>query len=677
MCGRQVNSLTFQSIQALTCTPSGETQNMKPRKPQKQKLRWAALPTPLFLLVAVTGACVARDFNPSDNETQSTKALAELFPNPAERRKFEAINLKLWNALEPFNCKSCHSTPKSPGWETTKMPYWDFWKSSVFTHLDLVDKEVSEVKPTNFRLYRLLSGEMNPMMPPKQNGGRSDADATLLNALDGTQTENFEKLVSGPTQCNGASSATECLNKVRNALGESPIYTNSRGVCFDKTRLGQLANIDSLCSVFDEYAKAVGSFRGTLKDSLTAWGGVATTAGKINHYDKIEGEIVEEQSTGGDGGTVVGGDTGGTPSGGALKERFLFSTPGSTTISYYTRVAPDDSAIAITQSGTEKYVPKVISLSDFSQQKRLNNVSYDAVYTPDYSLAKRKGFIHGARGFLGTELQKVYGFFAPGTNGEPIRSITFDDISGYGSVALITQKNASQIAPRWKKVWENKGDYYLLMGKRWRWAAIRAVADGNGATKDVIALGDPQASLPGGTATGSPVCSKLTDSTGRNDTGVAFAESMLSGDGRFISLNSNKDNALLIVNTKNCAIEHAPTLQNKYMQGGKAAFSMDGEYIVFHAFGANGLSAADNGLAADGAIRNLANSGRIANIFVYSVSKKKTVQLTNYTTANAAVAWFPNFNGNSSKLYYHRHRPGKSASEVLVIDNPLAAFNAQ
>lgn len=614
----------------------------------------------LLTLIAVPSCRSGDDEQTGSEEAASTKALAELFASPADRAKIEVITRKLWEGLEPHGCMSCHSTSQGPGWENMKMPYFDFWKSAIVVHLDLVDTEVSQVAPTNFKLYRQLSGDVAPVMPPRNHGLRSEPGALVLDAVEGFASDDLSRLANATADCQDAST---CRAAVVKALGEAPVFTNRRGVCIDNSRL-QRTRAPSLCEAFSDLSKFIATWKETPKKGAEAWLEVVKKAARINHYDSDEGVIADDSNaSSGASGPVVAG-SGGTVVG---KGRVLFAMPGDSTISFYTRVAPDDTALALTETGPQKFAPKIVDLSRVDRQIRLSNINYDPTFSPDYSLATKTGFVVGARGFNLSETAKIYSFFTPGTNGNPIFSATFDEISGYGSVAHITQANASQVADRWKKIWESQGDYYVLMGKRWKWTAFKTVVGANG-TEGIKILTERAVGLPGGSGVASPVCDRVTDATGRGDTAVAFAESMLSGDGRFIALNSQMDGALILVNTKTCAIEHAPSIQGKPLQGSKAAFSMDGDLVAFHAWGETGLSPAQNGMANNGAIRNLANAGRISNIFVYDTRTKQTRQITDYKTRDKTVAWFPNFNGDASKLYYHRHRADQSASEVLVIE---------
>lgn len=651
------------------------------RKTRAERGRHAPFQVLVALLLGAQAlSCQSREvgLNEGGSEELSTQALRQLIPDASKRKVAEQITHNLWLAMQPYGCRSCHSTPQGEGWENAKYPYWDFFKSSVYSHLDLLDPEVSKIKAPNFRLYRMLSGEVAPVMPPRAAAEGADAQASLLHLVKGFDDRHMREVANRVSAAKGSAcpkgaEPKECRAGLADALGHSPLFTTREGLCIDKVRLRQLANVPSLCDVFERlavFANRMVWFNN--KRAIEEWIALTENARKKNHYDPKEGKFLERpvfdagagqtSSTG-----VLAGTQGGQVAG---KGRILFTLPGSNTVSYYTRVAPDDSWIAVTQTGPEKYIPSIVRVAQPATQHRLQNMSYDPTFSPDFSESEAKGFVFGARGFNASELAKVYSFFLPGTTGQPVASFNFDDISGYGTVAQISAATAPYVAEVWKKLWEKVGDYFVIMGKRWRWVAVKTTQAG-GRVNGVQLVSAPERGLPGGSATAPPVCGQFTDSTGRNDTSVAFAESMMSQDGRFIALNSQRDGALLIINTKNCAIEHAPSLQQKYLQGSKVAFSNDGQFVAFHAFGEDGLAAGENSLAANHAIRNLAQAGRVANLFVYSTRTKQTRQITNYKKADKTVAWFPNFNGDASRLYYHRHVAGKPGSEVLVIENPV------
>lgn len=606
-------------------------------------------------LAFVITACAPGEEETESSDAYSTVALSELFPNDADRVKVETITRKIWEGLEPHGCQSCHSTPAGPGWEAAKMPYFDYWKSAVIVHLDLVDRETSQPTPTNFKLYRQLSGQIAPIMPPRPEGSMTDEGATLLNGVQG---------FGGELRCTGSSNAAACREELWRALGGAPIYTNRTGVCIDHVRLEHVS-APSLCESFAELSKFIATWRSTPQQGVKAWLDVVKKAATLDHYDKLEG-IISDGNDGPGAGPIVSGGEGSVVG----KGRVLFATARDTTVSFYTRVAPDDSAIAFTQtSATKKFDAKMVDLRNIENQFGLQNISYDPTFSPDYSVAEKKGFIVGARGTLSSETEKLYSFYVPGTRGEPVLTLTLPEISGYGSLARITAANKGSVADKWRQLQERAGDFTVVMGKRWKWFAVQPKVSSAGATTGIKVLSDSSVGLPGGNGVAAPVCRTITDATGRNDTAVGFAESMISGDGRWIALNSQMDGALLLVSTKTCAIEHVATFRGKAMQGSKAAFSVDGNLVTFHAFGEDGLSAAENGVANNGAIRTLAEGGRISNIFVYDTRTKQTRQITDYKREDRTVAWFPNFNGDGSKIYYHRHRAGQRASEVLVVES--------
>lgn len=592
----------------------------------------------------------------ADSDLESDKALKQLLPEAKDKLAIESSTFKLWNALQIHGCGGCHGGDGGAGWEAQKMPYWSYWKSSVLGQLGLEDPEVSSIKVDNFHLYRILSGDKDLRMPPLEAHKIVATNKALLDQLTTNRM--------GPDLDAQLANAGSNLDAFKKSLGTQLIYSNKFGVCFDHRSTGLDPYAESLCLPFSELASLITKWKGDLRPGITAWQRLANEAKSKNHYDSEEGVIgkMNELPPG-----EIPPGTGGAEPGEPIREpsgeEVIYRTPASYTISYFIRVAPDDSWIAFTASSVPngvRHYPYMIRVSNPTQKVNFSEIRYDPTFVSDFNVSKGTGFIVGGSGVDGSEFAKYYSFFTPGTTGTPRQKWYIDDISGYGTVAKITRPNDVNAA------WTKFANQYIVMGKRWRWIAVDTVKDANGRTTDIRKL------FPAGEASARAICPEIWNN---NETSLNNADSMISPDGRWISLKRNPDNATVVVSTKNCKISHVvPAKNGKPITGGKATFSNDGRYLAFHAFGAEGTARDESLFANQDRIKDLANSGYVANAFVYDLDTNKLAQLTHYSNANPYVSLFPMFNGDNSILYFHRHKKGASSSEIVRIKNPLGAF---
>lgn len=333
-------------------------------------------------------------------------------------------------------------------------------------------------------------------------------------------------------------------------------------------------------------------------------------------------------------------------------QEVIYELPPNETISFYTRVAPDESAIGFTKTrrGLFRYDPIVLSLSN-NFVSPLDAISYDPTFSPDYSLRDNVGFLFGARGGS-TAYAKYFSFYLPGKFENEKFEIYFSNISGYASVALLKDET---ILPDTLKPYLNK---YIIMGKRWRWFILDAVTNSGGEIIDFKRV-YPES----GTLAAAPLCTNL----GGN---FDFADSLLSPKAQYISLKRTDHNKVpVIVRTKDCSILNTPALSGLY--GGKAMFSHNERFMVFHAFGENGKQFMRDRITNGDLIKRRANEGVVANLFLYEIKTDRLIRLTNSTSSSPTVNFFPNFSGDDRWIYYHRHRQGASATEVMKIANPL------
>lgn len=100
-------------------------------------------------------------------------------------------------------------------------------------------------------------------------------------------------------------------------------------------------------------------------------------------------------------------------------------------------------------------------------------------------------------------------------------------------------------------------------------------------------------------------------------------------------------------------------------------FSHNERFMVFHAFGENGKQFMRDRITNADLIKRRANAGVVANLFLYEIDSDRLVRLTDNSSSSSAVNFFPNFSGDDRWIYYHRHRKGARATEVLKIANPL------
>jgi Tol biopolymer transport system component len=130
------------------------------------------------------------------------------------------------------------------------------------------------------------------------------------------------------------------------------------------------------------------------------------------------------------------------------------------------------------------------------------------------------------------------------------------------------------------------------------------------------------------------------------------------------------------VSTRDCAIVHVPRIAGETISSGKASFSANGRYVAFHAFGPDGRQDDPMAFHNLNLIRRHVEEGKVSNLFLYDTETDEVKQVTDYVSGGpkAYVALFPMFNGDASKLYFHRHAKGQQSSEIVVLDNPLSVF---
>lgn len=567
-------------------------------------------------------------------------------------------------------CFSCHSDSSGEGWTAYKMPESNvkFWESSFIGFLRPQNTNASSnsVSINQLYLYRLLSNDSktessNLRMPPM------DVDQIII-----TNKDVLDKIAQNHGQKWFQNS--EAKKQTEIALGTQPIYVatlaNGEEVCFDEYLSGANTGIPSLCNAFNSLKTFInGPFKSRAeallgsvasKKSLSErWTMLTRRAESMNHYDPSEGMIPGESVANNQSipfGVHVNKTVDAT-------SKVIYRLSHNQSINYYTRVAPDNSYIGFSIHNPNppiRYFPYAVSLTNKQETPIKLNFSYDPTFSMDFSFKDKTGFLFGASGVQGSNTAKTYTFYSA-TNGmqSPIGALSYNNISGYGTLAKITDLN---VVPA---VWHQFKDNYILMGKRWHWVALRLVKK-NG--RDSIEV------MPNGQASSDmahpPICESIKNLNGSFDS----SDMMLSPNGEWIALRANPSKTPILVRSKDCTVvsEHSDKLLNLY--GGKVAFSLDSRYMAFHAYGADGKKYWGSENATNEFIKSRANEGWIANIFVYDIQTKRLAQLTHYSESNSGLAMFPNFDGNSGKLYYHRHMRGDDASELVVIENPLDAL---
>lgn len=336
----------------------------------------------------------------------------------------------------------------------------------------------------------------------------------------------------------------------------------------------------------------------------------------------------------------------------ASAQEFVYRLADGETISFYTRVAPDLSGIGFskTKIGDFKYAPVFLDFATF-KESALIQTAYDPTFSPDYNLEKKQGFLFGARGGS-TSYAKYFSFYLPGKFTRAHREVFFANISGYATVALLSDET---LLPAVLKPFVGK---YIIMGKRWRWFIVDALKDSQG---DVV---DVQVIYPlNSDKAAPPLCPNLSSNFDQ-------ADSMISPRGQYISLKrTNSAKVPVIVRTKDCAVMSSPALAQLY--GGKATFSNDERFMAFHAFGVNGEVFTEDSITNDGMIKEWADKKVVANAFLYDIANDQVVRLTSNSETNPGVNFFPNFSGDGQWIYFHRHAPGEKATEIWRIENPL------
>lgn len=318
------------------------------------------------------------------------------------------------------------------------------------------------------------------------------------------------------------------------------------------------------------------------------------------------------------------------------------------TISFYTRVAPDLSAIGFTRTkpGSFSYAPVILDLKSY-EVTSLQDIRYDPTFSPDYNLELKTGLVFGARGGASTHAKHM-AFYLPGQFDRPKQEFYFDNISGYATVAHLADANTLPLALK------PFAGHYLVMGKRWRWFIVEAVKDSEGGVIDYKRIYPPQ-----GTLAAAPLCSNLNVDFDKSD-------SMLSANARYISAKRRDRNKVpVIVRLQDCSIVPTPALDGLY--GGKASFSNDERFMAFHAFGEDGRFRVVDQMTNNGLIKKWADAGLIANVFLYDIELGKLTQLTFNDERNSAIDFFPNFSGDGKWIYFHQHKKNAPASEILRI----------
>ena len=384
---------------------------------------------------------------------------------------------------------------------------------------------------------------------------------------------------------------SESSNRVDDALGTQPVFENSRSICFNQ------ANND-LCEAFALYQRSI------KREGAKAWN---------DEIDRIVQKSQDDKKK--DNPDISDWDVSNIsviPIGKGHELLHAFKTP--TTVSFFTRVAPDQSGIGMTLtkhynngSVKKKYEPVIFQLLPEAKLFALPGTSYDPFYSPDYDARRGRGFIFGARGHSGSNKAKTYSFYLPGKFSSVKRDFYFSNISGYGTVAKIT--DPSVVSPKWAS---HNGDY-VIMGKRWNWFGLKTKKNFSGKVTDVAVI-----DKAGTNRAHDPICSFKNMSFDKSD-------SMLSPDGRYISLKTNPHKVPVIVATRDCRIVNKDDLKGYY--GGKASFSNNSRYMVFHGFGVNGKQQVFDQMSNNGLIRKLANQGIVANIFVYDINNRRVRQI--------------------------------------------------
>jgi hypothetical protein len=583
--------------------------------------------------------------------------MATLFPAAPDKARVDAALLDLWNALAPHGCGACHGAPGGDGWGRHQMPYWLQWKSQAVALLGTLDPGVAKVNPRDIKLFALLSGSLGTPMPPPR-GLVVPADTVLLEALD----------TSSPDELPGALSRIgRTTADLRAGLGTEIVYANAKGTCFDRRNTGADPWAESICSPFEAIAAFASTWKGDAGKSIAAWNAVANQAAGVPHYDALEGVVDDEKPVTLTGTKVVASVT-------RVGDETIYGLPAGVTVSFYVQPAPDDSLLAFTRTdGRVALAPQAFWLADPGDSTKgadffADGMRYDPIFSPGFDFKRKRGFVIGAAGVKGSDDSK--NFYVYRSTGKRLERLRFtnpvDDIAGYQTIARID--DATKVNARWA----NLVGKYVIMGKRWRWFAVEEERNTAGETTGL------KRTTPSGTGTLAPICATLTGERGDRIKSFDTSDSMISPDGRWLSLRqgSGLTRALLIVSTKDCAVIHVPKIAGKPVSAGKAAFSHDGRFVAFHAFGSDGTQDDPMAFHNMGLPKKHADNGKVSNIFLFDTDNGRLEQVTFHApgAASSYVALFPTFNGDATRLYYHRHGKGKSASEIVVRANPLEVF---
>ena len=524
---------------------------------------------------------------------------------PSERAVVNPLIDKFWNYAET-NCVSCHSH-----YDIFPMKDKATFKSAIFMYMGT---EGSTLKKSSFKLYQNLAtdGSLFPMarkMPPQHS---------II-----------------PTNVNTLNSFTS-FNPIY--LGTQPLYINDTGKCFEQFKA------EGLCDFFE------GVYNIARTKGKTRWNRLVTKAKGLDH-GKDEVVVNEDENIQ----RAFNVD---------FSSRNVYTLPKDQTISFYTRIAPDESAIsfAATKIPGMFYRPVVLTNSSPSYMYHLDETKYDPTFSPRYDVNNDSGFLFGVKGAVPSNSgrAKVLSFYRPGDFKDPIATRTWTNISGYPTAAYLREEYRNEYPQRWiDRGWIGKT---IVMGKRWRYV-VADRKDGSGSI-DLI---------PSGKVAFRPVCSinQLNQLALENDiASFDMADSMISPDGRFISLKSNPNKVPVIVRTKDCTLLETNALKDYYT--GKGTFSHDGNYMGFHGFGADGKANTSNTVYNADYIKKLANNNVVANIFIYDIRNDKVEQITFHKeNVSPYVAFFPDFSRDGRTIYYHRHGKGRSSSEIMKMDNPF------
>lgn len=576
-------------------------------------------------------------------------------PNQASRdlskQTDQLLSVRLQNAagtiskiLTSEDCAKCHGAQA-------------FSPTQVFRYLDLSETLSKKMKkkpvPTknsklyqpiaakDFRLFRILAGKEELKMPLLQEEQWKTPNAKLLAMLPSgnpTEIKTYLKRQKIPSSV------------LPNSLGSQIVYQNQRGVCFDKTIAGhnKLKGDLSLCEAFHELASAA-----------TDW---MKIGGKPAYWPKLQDLFVKGQSLDKRKQKTSPKVSKSTPTSESYEAgRMLHRLPDGATMSFYLRVSPEEDIIGMRGAGVgQPSNPYLLDVASKTRIATLQNTSYDPTFSPDFSRSKRTGFLIAQRGVLNNTFSKKVHFFAPNTYGQNMKMIHFKDISGYPSIAKISA--LKEIATNWKPF----ADKYIIMGKRWRWAAFDTIRDTQGRTIGIKQI------YPALGKTASPICN------GKVNRNLNHSDALLSADGRWISTKRSYDQAIMIINTATCQTHTVLGKNGKTMSGSKAMFSDDGNYVTFHSYGPDGYGPRLSFFANSHRLKTLAQQGQIANIFVMDLRSKQIRQVSFHDKSknNEYFAVFPSLSSHAKWIYYHRHSRYKAYSEIMKIRNPLFEENS-